>query len=687
MKINIKQTLRNAILAHKAGKFQDAESLYRDILQSYPLHPEAKNNLGILESNKLVFLFQNGQYDAAISLAKSLTERFPKRQHAWKILGILYAQTGRYSKALKASQTATILSSQDFEAHFNLGVILKKLGKYNEAEASYRRTIILKEDHVNAHNNLGALLRELGRLDESESVLRKAIIAKADFVGAINNLGITLQEMGKLDEAEESLRQAIALKPEFADAYYNLGITLKKSKRIDEAEVFYRQAIELNPGYIKAYINLGIALKEMGRLDEAEATFRKAIALKPEYAEAFNNLGITLDELGRLDEAEATFRKAIALKPEYAEAFNNLGITLKGLGRLDEVEATFRKAIELQPNCAKNHLNLTLMKKFKSEDKQFLKMRELYLDKNIAEEERCQINFGLARAYEDLGSFEQSFKHYNEGNSLHKKLLGYEINQDIELFEKIKSSYEQIKQSSLENEKLEEKLMPIFIVGMPRSGTTLVEQIISSHPKVTGAGELSFISQFGQSTATGYSQASKEALLKCRQEYLSKLEKISNGNNVVTDKLPHNFLYLGLIVAAFPHAKIVHVKRDPAAVCWANYKQYFNSKGLGYSYGLDEVISYHQLYEDLMKFWMNSLSKRIHNLNYELLTVDQENVTRSLIDYLGLDWDEKCLTPQNNQRNIKTASDIQVRKKVYQGSSQQWKKYEPFLNGAFNIFK
>jgi tetratricopeptide (TPR) repeat protein len=645
MKINIKQTLRNAILAHKAGKFQDAESLYRDILQSYPLHPEAKNNLGILESNKLVFLFQNGQYDAAISLAKSLTERFPKRQHAWKILGILFAQTGRYSKALKASQTATILSSQDFEAHFNLGVILKKLGKYNEAEASYRRTIILKEDHVNAHNNLGALLRELGRLDESESVLRKAIIAKADFVGAINNLGITLQEMGKLDEAEESLRQAIALKPEFADAYYNLGITLKKSKRIDEAEVFYRQAIELNPGYIKAYINLGIALKEMGRLDEAEATFRKAIALKPEYA----------------------------------EAFNNLGITLKGLGRLDEVEATFRRAIELQPNCAKNHLNLTLMKKFKSEDKQFLKMRELYLDKNIAEEERCQINFGLARAYEDLGSFEQSFKHYNEGNSLHKKLLGYEINQDIELFEKIKSSYEQIKQSSLENEKLEEKLMPIFIVGMPRSGTTLVEQIISSHPKVTGAGELSFISQFGQSTATGYSQASKEALLKCRQEYLSKLEKISNGNNVVTDKLPHNFLYLGLIVAAFPHAKIVHVKRDPAAVCWANYKQYFNSKGLGYSYGLDEVISYHQLYEDLMKFWMNSLSKRIHNLNYELLTVDQENVTRSLIDYLGLDWDEKCLTPQNNQRNIKTASDIQVRKKVYQGSSQQWKKYEQFL--------
>jgi len=686
VKINIKQTLRKAILAHKEGKFQDAENHYRVILKLYPLHPEANNNLGILESNKLVFLFQNGRYDAAISLAKSLTERFPKQQHAWKILGILFAQAGKYSKALKASQTATILSPQDFEAHFNLGVILKKLGKYNEAEASYRQTIALKENHVNAHNNLGVLLRELGRLDESESALRKAIITKADFAGALNNLGITLQEMGKLDEAEKNLRQAIVLKPEFADAYYNLGITLKKSKRIDEAEVFYRQAIELNPGYIKAHINLGIALKEMGRPEEAEVTFRKAIALNPEYAEAFNNLGIALNEMGRPEEAEANFRKAIALNPEYAEAFNNLGIALKGLGRLEEAEANFRKAIALNPNCAKNHLNLTLMKNFKSKDEQFFNMHELYLNKNIPEEERCHINFGLAKAYEDLGDFRQAFKHFSEGNALRKKLLGYEINQDIELFEHIKSSYEQIKKSSLENEKLEENLMPIFIVGMPRSGTTLVEQIISSHSEVTGAGELFFISQFGQSIATGFSDTNSQVLLNLRHKYLTKLKKVSNGNNVVTDKLPQNFLYIGLIATAFPEAKIVHVKRDRAAVCWANYKQYFNSKGLGYSYGLDEVISYHQLYQDLMKFWMNSLSKRIHNLDYELLTVDQENVTRSLIDYLGLGWDEKCLTPQNNQRNIKTASDIQVRKKVYQGSSQQWKKYEPFLNGAFNVF-
>jgi len=151
--------------------------------------------------------------------------------------------------------------------------------------------------------------------------------------------------------------------------------------------------------------------------------------------------------------------------------------------------------------------------------------------------------------------------------------------------------------------------------------------------------------------------------------------------------MPHNFLYIGLIATAFPEAKIVHVKRDPAAVSWANFKQYFSSKELGYCYALDDIISYYGLYENLMEFWESSLGKIIYNLDYELLTVNQENETRNLIEFLGLDWDEKCLSPQNNTRGVSTASNTQVRKKVYQGSSQQWKKYEPFLSGAFDIFK
>ena len=219
---------------------------------------------------------------------------------------------------------------------------------------------------------------------------------------------------------------------------------------------------------------------------------------------------------------------------------------------------------------------------------------------------------------------------------------------------------------------------------MPRSGTTLVEQIVSSHSQVTGAGELSFATQLGAPIAQGLSDSNTDSLLNFREKYLKKLNSVSNGNLMITDKMPQNFLYIGLLAAAFPEAKIIHVKRNPAAVCWANYKQVFESKSIGYCYAIDDVITYHKLYENLMDFWTNKLSNRIYKLDYELLTVNQEKETRRLIEYLGLDWDEKCLSPQNNTRSVATASNVQVRQKVYQGSSEQWRKYQPFLHGAFD---
>ena len=551
MKLSIKKTLQQALAAHKEGKLQDAERLYRSILQSYPNHPDANQNLGVLDTNKLIQLYQNGQYDDAKKLAQSLTERLPKYPFAWSILGAIFGQTGMHTEALNANKTAVILSPQDAQVHYNLG----------------------------------------------------------------------------------------------------------------------------------------ITLKELGRLDEAETSYRQAIALQPDNAQAHNNLGLTLEALGRLDEAEASYRQAIALKANYTKAYNNLGITLQALGRLDEAETSYKQAIGVKADYAEAHHNLSLMKKFESQDEQFLKMQELNLDENTPEEERCHINFGLAKACEDLGDLEKAFTHYSEANVLRKKLLNYDISQDEKYYKQIKSNYQPNAQHTIDIDKSEKNLKPIFIVGLPRSGTTLVEQIISSHSQVTGAGELSFVFKFGQSMATGFSKSSSDNLAKFRHEYLTELMKVSKDNKIVTDKMPHNFLYIGLIASAFPEAKIVHVKRDPAAVCWANYKQYFTSKDLGYCYALDDIISYHGLYENLMEFWKSSLGKKIYNLDYKLLTVNQENETRNLIDFLDLDWDEKCLSPQNNTRGVSTASNIQVRKKVYQGSSQHWKRYEPFLSGTFDIFK
>ena len=632
----------------------------------------------------LLEYYQARRYIDAEKLSLSITEEFPKHPFAWKVLGAIFKQKGRISELLIVSQKSVELDPLDAGAHNNLSNTLKELGRLDEAAASYNQALELKPDYAEAHYNLGNTLKELGRLDEAEVSLRQAITLKPDFTEAHSNLGNTLKELGRLDEAEASYNQTIALKPDYAEAHYNLGVTLKELGRLDEAAASYNQALELKPDYAEAHYNLGNTLKEQDRLEEAEASYRKAITLKPDFTEAHSNLGNTLKEQDRLEEAEASYRKAITLKPDLAKTHNNLGVTLKELGRLDEAEASFRKATALKPDFAEAHLNLTSIKKFDSQDEQYSKMQELYLDKNISEEQRCHINFGLAKACEDLGNFEQAYTHYGEGNVLRKKLLNYDINQDVELFRQIKFTYPQIEQNSLTPEKLSKNLIPIFIVGLPRSGTTIVEQIISSHSKVTGAGELNFAAQFGGAIATGFTEANNEFLLDFRHKYLDKLKNVSKGNLIVIDKMPQNFRYIGLLAAAFPEAKIVHVKRNPAAVCWANYKQYFVSKGIGYCYAIDDVISYHKLYENLMVFWTNTLSKRIYKLDYEQLTVNQESETRQLIDYLDLDWDEKCLSPQNNSKSVKTASSVQIRKKVYRGSSEQWKKYQLFLNGALD---
>ena len=311
-------------------------------------------------------------------------------------------------------------------------------------------------------------------------------------------------------------------------------------------------------------------------------------------------------------------------------------------------------------------------------------MHYLCLYHNLTKHESCLINFALAKANEDLQNFEQSFLHYLKGNELRKKILNYDFKNDVMLFDQIKANSKLIFENSLNINDLKVSLIPVFIVGMPRSGTSLVEQIISSHSKVTGAGELLFIDELGGKLAKGFSKINKISLLDFRKKYLDKLKKISEGNMIVIDKLPHNFRFIGLITSAFPEARIIHVQRNPAAVCWANFKKFFSQSGLGYTYSLENVVSYYKLYIDLMKHWRITLDQRIYNLDYEALVENQENETRQLINYLNLDWDHKCLKPQDNKKIVATASSLQVRKKVYSGSSQQWLNFKPFLKGVFD---
>ncbi len=527
-------------------------------------------------------------------------------------------------------------------------------------------------------------LYQIGRLDDAEKLAVSLTQKFPQHPFGWKALGAVFKAKGRKSEAVDANKTAIALSPQDSQAHYNLGNIYKELGRLEEAKASYNRAIALKPGFAEAHNNLGTILKGLRRLEEAKASYNRAIALKPGFAKAYYNLGVTLQQLGRLDEAEASYNRAIALKRDYAEAFYSLGTTIQELGRLKEAKENYNQAIALKHDYAEAHRILASMKKFDSQDEQYSKMLELYLDNKISDKQRCHINFGLAKVYDDLGNFEKAFTHYKEGNAIRKKLLNYDINQDVKLFRQIKFAYQQIERNSLKSEKLSEDVTPIFIVGMPRSGTTLVEQIISSHSLVTGAGELPYAAQFGSAIAKGVFKVDHEVLLNFRKKYLEKIREHSYSKLLVTDKMPQNFRYIGLLAAAFPEAKIIHVKRNSAAVCWANYKQYFVSN-LGYCYDLNDIVSYYNLYVNLMKFWTNILNKRIYNLDYELLTINQERETRQLIDHLDLDWDENCLSPQNNNRRVATASNLQVREKLYQGSSEKWKRYKRFLNGAFDV--
>jgi Flp pilus assembly protein TadD len=404
MELTIEQALQQGVAAHKEGKVQEAERLYRAILQSQPSHPDANHNLGViavsvnnaeaalplfktaLDANPNVeqfwmsyidALFKNNQVKNAKQAIKKATKKgfdakklqalrsqpkdvpdskLPSQAQLNSLL--MHYQNGKCDEAEKLAVTITQQFPQHQFAWKVLGAIFGQSGRTVEAENANQTSVALSPQDAQAHSNLGITLKELGRLDEAEKSYNQAIALKPNFAEAHSNLGNTLQELGRLDEAEASYKQAIALKPDYAEAHYNLGITLQELGRLDESEAGYTQAIALKPDYAEAHSNLGITLQELGRLDEAETSYNQAIALKPDYAEAHYNLGITLQKLGRLDEADAGYTQAIALKPDYAEAHSNLGNTLQELGRLDEAETSYRRAIALKSDFAQAHYDL-----------------------------------------------------------------------------------------------------------------------------------------------------------------------------------------------------------------------------------------------------------------------------------------------------------------------------------------
>jgi tetratricopeptide (TPR) repeat protein len=732
-KLSVDQALLKAKSHVRKGEAAEAQKLYQAVLETFPKNERARKGLEGLNKpqqlatfkgpaqdtiNQLVNLYNQGQLSAALKQATVLTKQYPKDFMLWNVLGATNKGLGRNDEASEAFKKVTLLNPSYADGFNNLGVTLQDQGKLGEALAAYNEAISIKPDYAEAFNNIGNALKDQGQLEGAIEAYNKALAIKPDYADAYNNMSSTLKDQGKLDEAMEASQKALSLKPDYAPAYNNMGNVLKEQGKMDEAIKAYNKALALKPDYAPAHNNMGVTLQEQGKLEEAIETFSKALTLNPDYAQAYNNMGNVLKDQGKHDEAIGAFNKALALKPHYTDVYNNIGNVLKNQGKLNEAIEAFKRALSLKPDHAEvynnmgvvlqeqgeldksieayeialsikadhasAHRNLSSLIKYKSGSIQIDIVKALLQRNDLRKEDICQLHYAMAKMREDLGDFQTAFKNYVLGGALRKKLLSYDLEKDKLVFDQVKNTALNIREFPFNILSRKKTNAPIFILGMARSGTTLVEQIISCHPKVQAAGELPFLKRFGEKLSVGNLPINSINLDKLRNSYFNELEKISENKLFITDKMPNNFLQIGLILKALPEAKIIHVTRDPAATCWSNFKHYFSAKSLGYSYNLNDTVSYFKMYQELMNFWNELYGDQIYHLDYDRLTAQQTFETKNIIKYLELEWDNACLSPHKNKRSVRTASQQQVREKVYKGSSLAWRKFEPYLNGILD---
>lgn len=644
------------------------------------------------EYNQLVALFNGGRYPELEERARSMTARYPDFGLAWKVLGVARRVLGKES--LSALAKAAELLPDDVEAHNNLGAALLDAGQPERAGGCHRRALQVRPDDADAFYHLGNVLHRLGRGDEAADSYRQALRLNPAYAEAHGNLGNVLLEQGRVTGAEDSYRQALRLKPDYAVAHFNLGSLLQDLGRLTEAEASYRRALQSRPEWDAVYLNLGSLLLDVGRTDEAATSYRCALHLKPDCAEAHASLGNALMEQGRLDEAEASCRRALGIAPDLADAHCNLGNIFNEQGRLDEAEACYRRALRSDPSLATAHLRLASVRKTTAGDADMAALVALeagarHRARPLPNKDAACLHFALGKRFDDLGDPASAFPHFLEGNRLKRATVDYDPERVARYFDTLMRNLDGAAVERLRGGG-DPSSLPIFVLGMPRSGTTLTEQIIASHPAVHGAGELPDLGAILRREVAGAAfpdnlpALDRDRLSAWGADYVAGLQQRAAGARRITDKMPANFLALGLIHLMLPNAKVIHVGRDPADTCFSCFTTLFNH-GQHHTYDLAEIGRYYAAYARLMDHWRKVLpGDAFLDVRYEDIVADQEAQARRLIGFCGLEWDDACLDFHRNTRTVRTASMSQVRQPIYRSSLERWRPYEAFLTPLFD---
>ena len=594
-----------------------------------------------------------------------------------------------------------MIKQETIEMKIKPVIVLFSSGKIKEALLEIESLINDYPNEPLLLNICGVIYKEAKKSDEAIKRFKEALNINPNYAEAHNNLGVTFQDMGQLEEAVKSHRESISIKPSYTEAHNNLGVTLEDLEQNEAAIESYKNALLSNPDYVEAHNNLGNIFKKIGRLSQAVESYNKVISISPNFAEAHFNLGGILNSQGKFDDAVESFRNTIEIKPNSWSAHLSLANTLREQDNLEDAVISYKKVIEINPDSAETHFRLSNLIKYKDNDPRISKMHSLLEQDNLSVSDRINLSFALAKVYENLENQDQMFKFLHEGNRLSKNELNYSLDNQKKLFSVIKEIYQNPDNIQKNLSLKSSNIKPIFIIGMPRSGSTLVEQILSSHNAVHGTGESQIFRKLLSpiikanlkkgskivSTTIGDTEINlsntyalpESTFLAIREQYLDGIASMNLNESIITDKSLLNFRFIGFILSAFPEAKIIHTQRDARAICWSIYKNNFLSNAVGYGNNFDDLVGFYSLYSELMDFWHKLFPGRIYDICYEDLTNNQEQETKLLLAHCDLDWDDNCLNFHQTKRVVKTSSLLQVREKMYQGSSDAWKKHKTHL--------
>ena len=670
--LSLQEALGQAHDHWTAGQADQAEILCQRVLQAWPGQADALHLLGLMAH-------AYGNLDLAIAHLAQACQAPRAPAVYFSNLAEMYRQRGLLAEGEAAGRRAVAMNNMLPSAWNNLGIILQEAGKLDESRLCLERVLAQQPDNPEAHNNLGNTCKRLGLLDRAEQHWLRALALRPGYPQPHSNLSNLLNDQGQHDRAAEHARRAIELNPQMADAYINLAAVETARDRHQDALRTLGALLSFAPSHPTGLAAQALSLKQLDQLEPALEAAQQAVAAGPQSAEAHNAHGMVLQAMGRFQPALAAFDRAAALPGLATEkALVNRATLYMEHGRKAEATAAFDRALAAFPASASAWFNSADLRRFTPNDPAIDRMEALLSEGGaVAANDRMMLHFALGKAWLEIGESERGFHHLHAGNRMKRAQIQFDSAATSQWLVSIAEVFTPAQLDRLGGGGAPSAL-PVFVLGMPRSGTTLIEQILASHPAVHGAGELLHVQRLADSIGAfpeAVAGLAPKQLAALGEAYLAQVAPLAQGRRHVVDKMPANFMYAGLIRLMLPGARIIHSRRNPVDTCLSCYSKLFTSEQ-AFSYDLAELGQFHLGYQTLMAHWRAVLpASHFLEVDYEAMVADPEAETRRLLDFLGLPWNPAVLQFHTTDRVIRTASVNQVRQPIYQSSAGRWRQH------------